>query len=110
MLLGTAATLLVIDWGQTLSITHETETTASLNGQTPVVVSRQRPYHEKNPILGSDPSKNEIDRYFAVALLGTAGLAYVLPPTYRRYFLGGVIVVETLVVLRNHRIGMRVQF
>lgn len=109
-LLGGAMTLLVVDWGQTRAITNETVTYASLNGQAPVAVSSKRSYHEKNPLLGENPSRSEVDRYFLVAVLGTAGLAYVLPPTYRRWFLGGVIVLEAYSVINNHRIGLRMDF
>jgi hypothetical protein len=102
-LLGAATTLLVIDWGQTRNMTRS-----------PLYITRcpdcQAPYYEHNPILGKSPTIGEVDKYFALAILGTAGISYVLPSKYRRYFLGGVIVLETLIVAHNHHIGLRVDF
>jgi hypothetical protein len=109
-LLAAATTLLVVDWGQTRDLTRTyTETSASLNGQAPLI-TRTRTHRETNPLLGDNPSIGDVDKYFAGALLLTAGLSYALPAKYRRYFLGGVIVLESVIVARNHHIGLRVDF
>jgi hypothetical protein len=92
-LLGAAVGLLVVDWGQTRHITREPNR-----------------FYEKNPLLGSHPSLGEVDRYFALAILGTAGVAYVLPHQYRQWFLAGVITLELATVASNHRLGLRVSF
>jgi hypothetical protein len=105
MLTG-ALGLLAVDWGQTRDLVRQQEPRIFMAGSG----SPPREVHEKNPFLGETPSKREVDRYFLLAMAGTAGLSYVLPPTYRRWFLGGVIVVETAVVLRNHELGLRVRF
>lgn len=116
-MLGAAVGLLVIDWGQTRDLVNGEECTRWVDqiGPNGGLGSRRETYQcrvkkESNPLLGDYPSRQEVDRYFALALLGTVGLAYVLPAAYRKYFLGGVIVIETVVVLRNHRIGLRVNF
>jgi hypothetical protein len=109
-LLAAATTLLVVDWGQTRDLTRTyTETSASLNGQAPLI-TRRRTHRETNPLLGDNPSIGDVDKYFAGALLLTAGLSYALPAKYRRSFLGGVIVLESVIVARNHHIGLRVDF
>lgn len=93
VLLVSAETLLVADWGQT----HH--------------VARHPDEHlENNPVLGSHPSSGDVDRYFAVATLGTAIAAALLPPKPRRWFLGGVVVLEAVVVARNYRLGIRFEY
>lgn len=117
VLLGSALALSAIDWGQTKYATRETVTTTEIRRfhtdgtetvETSTTTSRQ--YREENPFLGRHPSRGDVDRYFAIAALGTVALSAVLPTRYRRYFLTGVIVVESLVVLRNHHLGIRVAF
>jgi hypothetical protein len=101
-LLAAATTLLVVDWGQTRNMTRS-----------PLYITRcncQDPYYEHNPILGKSPSIGEVDKYFALSILGTVGVSYALPAKWRRYFLGGVIVLESAVVMRNHHIGLRVEY
>jgi hypothetical protein len=91
-LLGAATVLLVIDWGQTRTI------------------AKDERFVEKNKILGPNPSVGDVDKYFAIATLGTIGLAYALPSQYRGYFLGGVVVLESVVVMRNHQLGIKASF
>jgi hypothetical protein len=102
-LLGAATALIVVDWGQTRNMTRS-----------PLYITRcpdcKDPYYEHNPILGKSPSIGEVDKYFALAILGTVGVSYALPAKWRRYFLGGVIVLESAVVMRNHHIGLRAEF
>jgi hypothetical protein len=116
VLLGSALTLLVVDWGQTRDLTNGDECTRWVDQQNQTSIGarketyRCRASKESNPLLGDYPSREEVDRYFALALLGTATIAYVLPTDYRKYFLGAVIILETGVVIRNHRLGLRVDF
>jgi hypothetical protein len=120
-MLGVATALLVIDWGQTRNLAREETVTYAtpacsdpntrnhpLAGSCPP--QRQRVHTESNPLLPKHPNVGEVDKYFAVAMLGTLGLSYALPTNYRRYFLGAVIVLEAATVLRNHHIGLRVDF
>lgn len=115
-LLGSAVTLLVVDWGQTRDLSGGQDCVRyvdQVNAQS--IGARAETYKcrsmkETNPILGDYPSRSEVNQYFALAILGTAAIAYVLPNDYRKWFLGAVIVLETGVVLRNHRVGLRVDF
>ena len=93
LLLGGAVGLMALDWAQTRHI--------SLNPQT---------FFETNPLLGLHPHPNQVDRYFLLATAGTGILAFALPLTYRRIFLGSVIALETVVVMRNHHIGVQIGF
>jgi hypothetical protein len=83
-LLAGAVGLLVIDWGQTHDLARrnqvyyqtpacqdpETRSLAILyNGSCPTE-SRQ-PYHELNPLLPKNPSSGDVDKYFALAIIGT---------------------------------------
>lgn len=105
-LLAASLAVQVIDWGQTRSVARET-TSASLNGQTPVV---SRTYYERNPFIGENPTTGDVDKYFAAQMLATASIAYVLPQSWRRLFLGGMLVFHTSLVYKNHEIGLRVDF
>lgn len=120
-LLAGAFGLLVVDWAQTLDIAR----TEQVHYSTPACADpatrsqpwagactqqRRRVYNEYNPFLGREPSVAEVNRYFIAALGGTALISYAMPTKYRRYFLGGVIVLESLVVLHNHRIGLHISY
>lgn len=91
-LLAGALTLQAIDWGQTRA------------------AMRHGGYTEKNPILGPQPSIGRLDKVCTLAMVGTVGLAYVLPPLYRRAFLGGVVTIEAAIVYRHRQLGLRVDF
>jgi hypothetical protein len=88
-----AGAMLLADWAQTRHIARN-----------------PAQYYERNPALGDHPSIAKVDQYFALAALLTAGVAYVLPRTERRLFLGGVLVVETSAVVSNYRIGIKLDF
>jgi hypothetical protein len=107
-LLGSALALTAIDWGQTRYMAKTMYTEKWNFDGTPAVSARS--HYETNPLLGREPRLKTIDRYFPAAMLGTAVLSVVMPTTYRRTFLGGVILLESAVVLRNHQIGLRVSF
>ena len=93
MALGAAAlTLNVIDWKQTRHIAKEPET-----------------YHEKNVLLGSNPSPSNVDRHFLISTLVVGGLAHFIPE-YRKEILSVFVVVQTVNTVRNYSIGLRVRF
>jgi len=92
-LLTSALVVTAVDWGQTRTIARNPDR-----------------FHEHNPFLGSHPSTGAVDKYFTVAMLGTVGIAIALPQTQRRWFLGGVTFLETVVVISNDRIGIRASF
>jgi hypothetical protein len=130
-LLAGALTTMAIDWHQTRKITYVSEHTvfgtatarsagpaglpvqaSGTSAGSQVVVSQQRwqPHNETNPVLGSQPSNAEVNRYFLLAIGGTIGAAYVLPTPYRRFFLGAVTLVEARMIFRNNSIGLRLNF
>ena len=94
ILLGTSLATMAIDWGQTRDLARRP----------------QPPFTEANPFLGKHPSVGRVDTYFTLVMAGTVGLSAVLPLTYRRWFLGGLTVLETAVIIDNHHLGLRVRF
>jgi hypothetical protein len=93
LLLTTALSAIAIDWGQTRTIARNPAR-----------------FTEANPILGPHPGVGRVDRYFALSMLGTAGVAGILMPTPRKWFLGGVTAVEVFVIVSNHGAGIRADF
>lgn len=113
-LIAGALALAAIDWGQTRDLaTRQQQScfrvdtpTSSSTGCFSTPLFREA----SNPFLPAHPTTAQVDKSFAIGMAVTAGLAYVLPQSYRRWFLGGVIVLETGTVIHNHQIGLRVQF
>jgi hypothetical protein len=56
-------------------------------------------FSETNPILGPQPSIGKINTYTAAAAITTLGVAALLPPRARRWWLAGAFAVETATVL-----------
>jgi hypothetical protein len=92
-------TATLLDWGQTRYIAKH-----------PQPDPNRDPYHEKNPILGKHPSTAKVDRYFVGAIAIGGLIAHHLPSRQRKYFLGGVAVVEICVAARNRSIGIGFSF
>ena len=92
-LLAASTALLIIDWGQTRYI-----------------AKNPTRFHELNPILGRHPSIGRVNTYFAGAIIGNYLLADWLGPTNRKLYLGGITALETVVVIRNKGIGIKVAF
>lgn len=82
----------VIDWGQTRYISKHDE------------------FYETNPILGSNPSTEFVDIYFAVTLIGHTAVSYLLPAKWRRRWQAFTTVLETVVTANNQSIGISVGF
>lgn len=97
-LLGSALTLQAVDWAQTRNAMRRN------------AAAGETRYVERNPIVGPTPSAGRLDKIAALTMLSTAGLAVALPSSYRRWFLGAVVVIEAAVVYGNHQIGLRVDF
>ena len=87
-----ANTLLTADWLQTRNIAKDDD------------------YFETNGILGEQPTVSEVNQYFAISLLLTNGIGYLLPEDIQDHFYLSVAVVEGAVVLNNYRIGIRFEF
>ena len=91
---GLAALLLGgLDWSQTQTIARH-----------PAV------WHERNPVLGLHPSVGAVNTYFAGAAVATAGVALVLEPGPRRWWLRAVTALELANVVRNRAIGITLTF
>jgi hypothetical protein len=56
-------------------------------------------FYETNPILGPKPSVSRINTYTAAAAITTLGVAAILPPRARRWWLAGAFAVETSTVI-----------
>jgi hypothetical protein len=56
-------------------------------------------FYESNPILGREPSVGQINTYTAAAAITTLGVAAILPPRARRWWLIGAFAVETSTVI-----------
>ena len=56
-------------------------------------------FYEANPILGRRPTVGQINTYTAAAAVATLGVAAVLPPRVRRWFLAGAVAVEATTVI-----------
>lgn len=113
MLTG-ALTLATIDWGQTRDLVRRQSKacfTVSTQTKTETACFFSPAYREaSNPFLPAHPTSAQVDKSFAIGMALTAGMAYVLPQTYRRWFLGGVIIIEAGTVIHNHHIGLNVDF
>ena len=88
-----AMVLLAADWNQTRQIAQQ-----------------PKKYYETNRILGDHPSVGSVNTYFVATMLTTAILTEVLPDTYRKILLSGIIVVEVWAVSNNKVIGLNVKF
>lgn len=118
-LLGSALGLLAIDWRQSRDIAKRTvsyyDTPACADPATrplggPCTPVHRPQYEETNPLLPKHPTVRQVDTYFGLVFGGTVIASSFLPAEQRRLLIGGLVVVETIVVLRNHQIGVRISF
>lgn len=93
VLLGTAVTSLVVDWGQTRYIAKHPDQ-----------------YHEKNRFLGLRPSTGRVNGYFVASIIGTIGVSMALPSKWRKFWLGGVTVIELSAIRNNLELGIKTDF
>lgn len=56
-------------------------------------------FQESNPILGREPSVGRINTYTAAAAVATLGIAAVLPPRARRWWLASAFALEASTVM-----------
>lgn len=93
-------TLHVIDWGQSLQISH------FCNSSDP----EQRNYYESNPILGSCPSRGAVNRYFLIGGIAHYAISRALPQPYRRLWQFVSIGMEAHSVSGNFDLGLKIRF
>jgi hypothetical protein len=65
-------------------------------------------FREANPLLGPRPTVGQVNRYTAIAGLTTLGLAAVLPPQARRWWLGAAFALEVTTVAGSARRGIAI--
>lgn len=83
----------VADWGQTLEIADHPEK-----------------WHEHNPVLGSHPSRGEVNAWFIATGLLHPVVSYALPRPYREIWQYSTIVLEIGVTAHNASIGIGIGF
>lgn len=83
----------VIDWGQTRNISR-----------------RPDAYRELNPILGSHPSIERVNTYFALTAIAHTAISYALPADWRRGWQMVSIGMEATAVSNNYKIGLKIDF
>lgn len=88
-----ATTLIIIDWGQTLHVSENPDR-----------------YSERNPFFDEHPSRSQVNRYVATALIGQLLISHFLPSKLRNWWLAGIIFVEASAVTHNYSMGVRVNF
>ena len=84
--------LRVIDWGQTLDIIESPDV------------------HERNLMLGRNPSRGKVNTYMSTLIVAEWALAKHFSPQNRKKYQYVMIAIESLVVLSNRRLGVRINF
>jgi hypothetical protein len=90
--------LLVVDWAQTRWIVKHPD---PINGVQ---------HSEGNPLLGSHPSVGRVNNLLAASIIAQAGIAYMLPPEWRRGWQHVWIGIEAGAVFHNHSVGVKLEF
>jgi hypothetical protein len=65
---------------------------------------------ESNPLLGTCPSSDKVNAYFAIGMLAHVALSYSLPKDWRRGFQYVSIGFEVGMVHRNRMLGISARF
>lgn len=67
-------------------------------------------HYERNPLLGRDPKQSDINRHFALTLATVAGISFAMPRHISRPMLITFSFFESVVVARNYKLGLKVEF
>ena len=67
-------------------------------------------YYELNPILGTHPSRTEVDAYMIGMLVSNYFITDWLPQEYRIFYLGWRTITHGSAAQNNMSIGLRLQF
>lgn len=78
--------------------------------QTRTIAKNPQQFYEMNPLLGRHPSMGDVNRHFVGAIAIGTVVAFSLPKTERRWFLGGAAALEIGVVAHNLSVGIRMDF
>ncbi len=79
-------------------------------GQTHCIADNPQQFRERNPIMGSHPSRGKVDAYFAGSAIGLLAVAHFLPLKWRKVWLTGWIILEAGTVIANQSIGIGIRF
>lgn len=101
--------LLAADWAQTLYIAANPRRVGWLDQPGPGVWV-DGGFDEANPLIGKNPTRARVNRYFAASALTHLGLSYFLPPKWRRGFQYATITLQAVVVGRNAAMGIKMKF
>ena len=75
-----------------------------------VEISKNERFHEKNPILGTQPTEREVYQYFAMATLLVNLIGESIPDEHRDNFYIATAVVQSKVVFENIQLGVKIKF
>lgn len=78
--------------------------------QTRVIAANPDKYEEKNPVMGSHPSKAKVDLIFGLQVAANLAIAHVLPSNYRKMWLGAGIALSVYCIANNVGIGVGIQW
>jgi hypothetical protein len=81
-----------IDWGQTLDIAGSDE------------------YYEMNPIIGRYPSRGRVNLVMCATAIGHPIVTWLIPDSWRWWWIGGTSVGKAVTVIHNNRIGLKMDF
>ena len=84
--------LLLADWRQTRQIASDPD------------------YYEHNPVLGENPTRSEVDRYFTIGAVAHFAVSRVLPQKYRSWWQYTTLAFQAGTVGHNLQIGLDVEF
>jgi len=65
---------------------------------------------ESNPILGRHPTKTQLQAYFVASGLAIGTIATLMKKPNRRWFLVGVLAVQTYATISNRKLGITLFF
>ena len=88
----TANTLIVADWGQTRYIADSPD------------------FYETNPILGTDPTTGEVNKYFLSSLAVYNTTYYLTPVKHREKVATFVSLFQLGYVYNNYTMGIKCSF
>ncbi len=86
----------LVDWAQTIGFTQHPQCDAT----------RCVYWMEMNPLLGSQPSRTQVNLMIPASILVHTGVAWLLPQPYRRIWQSVGITVELAAVGNNVRNGV----
>jgi hypothetical protein len=90
---STYTMLHIIDWGQTLDISKNSDK-----------------YWEINPILGKHPSVSKVNIYMGTSLAIYYIVNYFLPSDYRLLVESSSVILKASLVSHNYKIGLYINF